>query len=118
MEQDAQKQREKSVIGRPFQPGESGNPGGRPKGSVSITTEIRNILRDNPDKRKQLAQSLVDLAAEGNAAAIREVMTRHDGPVPVPINVSQLSNEQLLAALEASLGGGGEEAETEPPDAD
>ena len=116
MKENAQEQREKSVIGRPFEKGQSGNPGGRPKGSVSITTEIRNILRDNPDKRKQLAQSLVDLAAEGNAAAIREVMTRHDGPVPVPINVSQLSNEQLLAALEISLGAGSEEEGPEPTD--
>ena len=68
--------------------------------------------------RTELAQALLDNAAQGNAAAIKEVMTRIDGPVPIPINVTQLSNEQLLAALESAVGAGGEEEGPEPPDQD
>lgn len=92
-----------------FQPGQSGNPGGRPKGAVSITSRIKRILRENEDKADELATALIDLAIAGNPAAMREVMGRHDGPLATNINVSQLSTEQLLAALEVVAGEGGEE---------
>ena len=43
---------QKKVPGRPFKPGQSGNPKGRPVGSVSITTEIRSrLLKVFPEKQ-------------------------------------------------------------------
>lgn len=101
-----------------FKPGQSGNPAGRPKSAVSVTAQIKRILREEPDEAASLARALLSLAKEGNAAAIKEVMSRTDGPVPVPINVSQLSNEQLLAALESAVGAGGSEEGAEAPEPD
>lgn len=48
-----------------FKPGESGNPSGRPKGSVSITAGIRKALAEIPpgEKRTRLAQ-VVDILIE------------------------------------------------------
>ena len=35
-----------------FQPGKSGNPGGRPKGSKSLKTYVQEMLRDMNDEEK------------------------------------------------------------------
>lgn len=40
-----QQNKPQRVIGRPFKPGQSGNPKGKPPGTVSITTEIKATLR-------------------------------------------------------------------------
>lgn len=37
-----------------FQPGVSGNPGGRPKGSKSLKTFVQEMLRDMDDEEKVL----------------------------------------------------------------
>jgi hypothetical protein len=33
-----------------FQPGQSGNPAGRPKGSLSVIGRLKQIYQDNPEK--------------------------------------------------------------------
>lgn len=38
-----------------FKPGQSGNLAGRPKGSISITTKIKQMLEENP----QILESLI-----------------------------------------------------------
>lgn len=43
-------QNKKKVPGRPFPKGVSGNPAGRPKGSVSIIGRIRQIWEDEPEE--------------------------------------------------------------------
>ena len=43
--------------GKKFKNGESGNPNGRPKGSISLKTRIRNLLEDN----KKLPKSVKDV---------------------------------------------------------
>ena len=59
-EDNAEKQQESSkrVVGRPFPPGVSGNPAGRPKGRT-IREEIRQYLEDNPDKRDEFIVELI-----------------------------------------------------------
>ena len=37
------------ITGKGWVPGQSGNPSGRPKGSISIKDKIRQYLEDNPD---------------------------------------------------------------------
>jgi uncharacterized protein DUF5681 len=37
-------------VGTPFQPGQSGNAAGRPKGALNLSTHIRNILEGGLDK--------------------------------------------------------------------
>lgn len=42
-----------------FKPGQSGNPKGRPPGSVSLRDQIRQHLEDNPEVVKELIQYFV-----------------------------------------------------------
>jgi hypothetical protein len=74
---------------KPFESGKSGNPAGRARGSVNITSAIKRVLKDykevSPgDKRKYvdiLAQSLVVNAIKGNGTAIKQILDRVDGVV-------------------------------------
>lgn len=55
---------------------------GRPPKELSITWHIKQALeRQDQEGAMALADALVEKAKEGNAAAIREVMDRVDGPV-------------------------------------
>jgi len=47
----AEKQ-QKRPRGRPFKPGESGNPEGRPKGTISITAMVKQELKRVPPDQK------------------------------------------------------------------
>jgi hypothetical protein len=82
----------------PYQPGQSGNPNGRPKG-------FRRLLRDIMTRRElcgepvpggrtveeALAEAAVKHAIKGNPSILAQVLDRYDGPA------SQ-------AALEAAIG--------------
>ena len=54
MEEETQEQTNKQTNSRPwlFKPGQSGNPGGRPKGSKSLKTYAQEMLRDMTDEEK------------------------------------------------------------------
>jgi hypothetical protein len=67
-----------------FQPGESGNPRGRPK-KVNTMFEVVADQRvpNDPEKRTMLqlvVERIFKAAAKGNAAAAREIADRIDGP--------------------------------------
>jgi len=55
--------------GRPFEPGQSGNPKGRPKGSRNQATMIAEALLDG--EAEAITRRLVDKALEGDTAALR-----------------------------------------------
>jgi hypothetical protein len=57
-----------------FQPGQSGNPTGRPKGSRNATTVALESLLDG--QAEALTQKAVDLALDGDMAALRLCMDR------------------------------------------
>jgi hypothetical protein len=81
---------EKRVRGRPFPPGQSGNPGGRPRGSKSLVNLLIEALRkrakDGKGGEKEfyelLAESIVVNAAKGNAALVKLIFDYHEGPPP------------------------------------
>ena len=51
MEETTDKTAEKQqVVGRPFPKGISGNPAGRPKGSISVMTKLKQIYQNNPEE--------------------------------------------------------------------
>ncbi len=71
------------VIGRPFQPGQSGNPAGRPK-SKPFREAIQRALDaagDDKDALQQVATALVGKAMMGDVPAIKELADRMDGKV-------------------------------------
>ncbi len=60
-----------------FKPGQSGNPGGRPKTKL-LTQAYRELLEQvDPKEQKTLAQQIarkvIDQALKGNLAAVKEV---------------------------------------------
>lgn len=89
---------------RPFQPGQSGNPGGRPK-TKPITDAIKERLaRISPDDPRtdaqRLADVIVDGALGGDIQFIKELLNRVEGKV-AEIIVTDLTPEQEgLDALE------------------
>ena len=95
--------------GRPFQPGQSGNPGGRPKSEVSITAWLKRICADE-NEAEALARAIINQAKEGNSAAIKAVLDRVDGAVVQEVRakvetdpgLQNVSTEQL-AEIEAIL---------------
>ena len=73
-----------------FKQGKSGNPEGRPKGSVSITSAIRRKLEEtNPKTKRQYVDDLVDVMIdkalrEKDFRVIKEIWNHIDG---LPKNV-------------------------------
>lgn len=64
------------ITGKGWFPGESGNPEGRPKNSV--TTLLKNR---SPKDNQRIADKLYQLALDGDMSAIREYIDRTDGKV-------------------------------------
>lgn len=83
-----------------YLPGTSGNPGGRPKGSVSLVTSIRRELERRRDLGQPgleaVAARLVDLALEGDLRAVREIGDRLDGKPTQALDVN--ASEPLVLA--------------------
>ena len=74
--------------GRPFQPGESGNPAGRPRGSRNKSTLAAMALLDGEAER--LSRRAVELALEGDTAALklcidRVAPPRRDRPIEIDL---------------------------------
>lgn len=99
--------------GRPFKPGQSGNPGGRPAGTGQM---LKGILRKLNEKAKDgdgrelgkwidvLLEALFVGAAKGNISLIREIIDRESGRVPLPVEIppegSQTYSERIAALFE------------------
>lgn len=80
-----------------WKPGQSGNPAGRKRGSINLTTLIRKKLRERDPETKMLwgeilAARLIEQAVAGDsrasATALREIMNRIDGPVTAHVDVT------------------------------
>lgn len=89
-----------------FTQGISGNPSGRPKGSISIRDKVRQELEKIPDGEKEtylelMVKQILTKALKGDFSMLRlvweqldgrarESMKIDDGPLPTPILVSFL----------------------------
>lgn len=76
----------KKTFGKPFQPGQSGNPAGRPKKRPfkdAIDAAIRKAADDGGEdlSLEAIATALLQKAKSGDVAAIKEIAERHDGKV-------------------------------------
>ena len=69
-----------------FKKGQSGNPNGRPTGSVSITAEIKKKLQEIPDgQQKSYLELLINrilkqAVVDGNEQMIKQIWSYIDGP--------------------------------------
>lgn len=65
----------------PFQPGQSGNPGGRAKDKIFRAALDRAIAQDDGKKVRAAAEKLLELAVAGEAWAMQMLAERTDGKV-------------------------------------
>lgn len=106
---EAARQRSNANL-RPSTPGHTNNPNGRPKSAKLIGDEIRKILGDECDIKTEhgkirfpgkknfevFADTLIKHALKGNPTAIREILDRVDGKVPLPIkNADDENGEEI-----------------------
>lgn len=70
---------EKRVIGRPFPPGTSGNPGGRPARKLVDLALEEQLEANNYAQAIEIAQALIAKAKSGDVAAIKLVAERTEG---------------------------------------
>lgn len=80
---------------RPFKPGQSGNPGGRPRGSGSLTSTMAGLL--DPVTKEKLCRAVLSQAARGNGTAMKLVWDRMDGRAPDEAYVAEMNEEQRNA---------------------
>ena len=81
--------------------GISGNPGGRPKGSVSLAARLRRRLAEHPEEAEAIIDRALLGAKSGDPQLLRIVLDRHDGPVAQ--KVEGLSEEDIIERLSSLL---------------
>jgi hypothetical protein len=99
----ASRETEQRVIGRPWLPGQSGNPSGRPPKGHTLADKLRakldelSKLKGGSDGRTvgdDVIDAAIKLALSGEPHAVRAVeliLDRIDGKVSIPIEVSQVT---------------------------
>ena len=91
---------------QPFKKGQSGNPGGRPRKSISIAyTELADekVPGDKHGRTyvQLLALAQYHAAVKGKTDAAREIANRIEGPAEKPQQVEIVSNDPLKVRVEA-----------------
>lgn len=115
------------VTGKGFLPGQSGNPAGRPKGSLSIKDEVRKYLEDNPEYRKEMVRKfvhskpeLVWQMLEGKPGQKIEASGPNDTPLipesAVITDIAKRLNEVLGTGGVGSDGDAARPLDTQAPD--
>ncbi len=99
-----------NIVPHQFKPGETGNPSGRPKGSISIKDKVRQYLEDNPEHVASMVRDfvhkrpeLVWQMLEGKPGQKME----HSGPNDAPLIPSDIVISDVAKKLNAILGTGG-----------
>ena len=90
--------------GRPFKPGKSGNPAGKPKGSRNATTLAMEALLDG--ESDALTRKAIELAKGGDMAALRLSLDRILPPRkdrPVAFTLPAISGINDAGAAMASI---------------
>ena len=90
--------------GKPFKPGQSGNPDGRPRGSRNATTLALESLLDG--QATALTQKAIDLALTGDMPALRLCLDRILPPRkdrPVSFDLPPIKSAQDAAATVSAV---------------
>lgn len=80
----------------PWQPGQSGNPSGRVRSKPFSEALNRALAQGDPERLRRLAEVLLDKAADGDMAAIKEVADRLDGKPAQSLSVGNEDDKPFL----------------------
>ena len=78
-----------------WKPGQSGNPGGRPKGMLNFAKALSDALTE--ETLAAICASLAAKAMEGDMSAIKEVADRLDGKSKQQMDVDIKGNVTIAA---------------------
>ena len=99
-------------LAAPWQPGQSGNPAGRPSGVYPTDALVRHVVTGElpPPPRTpawEIAAAITQRAATGDPRAVTVVLDRVDGKVPERVQVGLIQGVTLLPSdqLEPELWG-------------
>lgn len=93
------------MVGRPFQPGQSGNPNGRPK-SKPFKDALQKAISaagDDNEALTRVALALLAKAQEGDVPAIKEVADRLDGKATQPISGDDENPLKIIQKIETVI---------------
>jgi hypothetical protein len=91
-----------SAPARRWKKGQSGNPAGRRKGSVSLAAALQRLLTKEPDKLESVARTLVDAAIAGDVSAARLLFERLDGSKATGFFSVNIDNSDRRTAVTVS----------------
>lgn len=94
---------EGGITGKGFKKGKSGNPSGRPKGSVSIAATLRNLIT-----QEQADQIASDLIAQATTVPKPKTRYTQDGSTyeaydPVEVKLYESAREIVLERLDGKV---------------
>lgn len=107
MEPSNKNKRAAQVANFKWKPGQSGNPAGRRKGSVSLAAALQKLLLKEPEKLESVARTLVDAAIAGDVSAARLLFERldgHKGTGFFAVNIDQSDRRSVFTVTPQVLG--------------
>jgi hypothetical protein len=100
---------QKRIIGRPFPPGVSGNPSGRPKGSKNFTTLFEEAVKklalgETPDDvEMEILRTGIEKAKAGSFSFYKDIFDRIYGQPTKTIDLTGSLKVQKIQELEEKL---------------
>ena len=87
-----------------FQPGQSGNPAGRPKGSKNKSTAVKELM---DDAAPEIVQRAIDMSREGSVEMTKELVRRAIQSAPDVFNDVRLNlrGKTLVEQIEVVVEG-------------
>ena len=79
-----------------IQPGQSGNPKGKPKGCLSLTNRLQKLLNENPEAAEKAIAAHIEKASNGDVTALKLLYDRMDGLQGQTI---KFENGELVSAI-------------------
>lgn len=90
---------------RPWKPGQSGNPSGRPKNRVSIVEQLRRTVGRRPEVAQALVEAWISRAlTEGGTKDLAMILDRLDGAVVKHAVIQATEHRKVLGFADPLAG--------------